>query len=258
MIFYFSSVHSLPHFSHRPSFSPLALLVVVETQIYFVFSSPLNPGNKEMADAMNAHGDGAKDVAFTVNDCRAIYDKAVERGAKSVKAPYELTDSNGTVILATVQTYGDTTHTFVQRSGWKGANFLPGFSDPLHHDNLEDVLPPVGLGRIDHVVGNQPDQQMVSAAEWYVKTLQFHRFWSVDDSQMHTEYSALRSIVVADYNETIKMPINEPATGKKKSQIQEFVEYYGGPGVQHIALTTNDLIASVIYIPLLILNYLLL
>jgi len=94
-------------------------------------------------------------------------------------------------------------------------------------------------------VGNQPDQEMLPASDWYLNVLQFHRFWSVDDSQMHTEYSALRSIVVADYDEAVKMPINEPANGKKKSQIQEFVEYYGGPGVQHIALTTSDIIASV-------------
>jgi 4-hydroxyphenylpyruvate dioxygenase len=123
--------------------------------------------------------------------------------------------------------------------------------------SLLDLLPPVGLGRIDHVVcqpfdgfsspkvGNQPDLQMESVAEWYTRILQFHRFWSVDDSQMHTEYSALRSIVVADYDEVVKMPINEPAKGKKKSQIQEYVEYYGGAGVQHIALTTPDIISSV-------------
>jgi len=133
----------------------------------------------------------------------------------------------------------------VQRSGWTGDLFLPGYGKPLFYDCLTDILPPVGLHHIDHVVGNQPDLQMESVADWYTRILQFHRFWSVDDSQMHTEYSALRSIVVADYSETVKMPINEPANGKKKSQIQEFVEYYGGAGVQHIALSTPDIISSV-------------
>lgn len=98
---------------------------------------------------------------------------------------------------------------------------------------------------IDHVVGNQPDLQMESVAAWYERVLQFHRFWSVDDSQIHTEYSALRSIVVTNYEETVKMPINEPANGKKKSQIQEYVEYYGGGGVQHIALNTQDIVGAI-------------
>lgn len=107
------------------------------------------------------------------------------------------------------------------------------------------TLPPVGLQFVDHCVGNQPDDEMESATKWYEKVLQFHRFWSVDDSQIHTEYSALRSIVVTNYEETIKMPINEPAPGLRKSQIQEYVDYYGGAGIQHIALNTNDIITAV-------------
>lgn len=107
------------------------------------------------------------------------------------------------------------------------------------------MLPPAKLDFIDHCVGNQPDLQMEGAANWYEKMLLFHRFWSVDDSQIHTEYSALRSIVMANYEETIKMPINEPASGKKKSQIEEYVEYYGGAGVQHIALNTSDIITAI-------------
>ena len=105
--------------------------------------------------------------------------------------------------------------------------------------------PAIGLECIDHVVGNQPDLEMNDVAKWYESMLMFHRFWSVDDSQIHTEYSALRSIVVTNYEETIKMPINEPATGKRKSQIQEYVEYYGGAGVQHIAMHTDDIIKTV-------------
>jgi len=219
--------------------------VLQQGNAFFVFQSALNPGNKEFSAALEAHGDGVKDIAFTVNDARALYQEAVKRGAKSVKEPWELKDDDGVVVLASVQTYGDTTHTFVQRSGWKGAGFLPVYRTPRHKDPLEESLPVVGLERVDHIVGNQPDQQMVPVADWYANVLQFHRFWTVDDSQMHTEYSALRSIVVADYDEKVKMPINEPANGKKKSQIQEFVEYYAGAGVQHIALNTSDIIASV-------------
>ncbi len=115
---------------------------------------------------------------------------------------------------------------------------------PPQIDCLLQTLPPVSLLYIDHCVGNQPDNEMEGVASWYERVLGFHRFWSVDDKQIHTEYSALRSIVVANWEETIKMPINEPAVGKRKSQIQEYVDYYGGGGVQHIALRTNDIISS--------------
>ena len=223
--------------------------VVRQDKVTFVFKSPLNPGNEEFGAHATRHGDGVKDVAFGVKDARGIYAKAVERGAKSVREPWEESDEHGTVVFATVQTYGDTTHTFVDRSNYKppadSGVFLPGYGKPRYADALLATLPAVGLNFIDHCVGNQPDQEMTPVADWYVNMLQFHRFWSVDDSQMHTEYSALRSIVVTDYDEVVKMPINEPAQGKRKSQIQEYVEYYGGAGVQHIALNTRDVIAAV-------------
>eukprot|EP00049_Salpingoeca_infusionum_P025097 m.17995 g.17995 ORF g.17995 m.17995 type:complete len:382 (-) comp7639_c0_seq1:73-1218(-) len=218
--------------------------VINQNDIYFQFESALNPGNTEMGDHITKHGDGVKDIAFNVVDCRGIYARAVERGAVSVREPWEETDENGTVIMAMIKTYGDTTHTFVERTNYKGA-FLPGYKPSPLSDALSDALPEVGLQALDHAVGNQPDAEMTPVAEWYCNALAFHRFWSVDDKQMHTEYSALRSIVVTDYDETIKMPINEPAPGKRKSQIQEFVEYYGGAGVQHIALRTPDVIAAV-------------
>lgn len=126
--------------------------------------------------------------------------------------------------------------------------FLPGYEAPVFMDPLLPKLPKCSLEIIDHIVGNQPDQEMVSASEWYLKNLQFHRFWSVDDTQVHTEYSSLRSIVVANYEESIKMPINEPAPGKKKSQIQEYVDYNGGAGVQHIALNTQDIITAICHL----------
>lgn len=132
----------------------------------------------------------------------------------------------------------------MERVGYKGP-FLPGFKKHEHNDVLLAKLPPIGLNFIDHCVGNQPDNQMEISAKWYEDKLLFHRFWSVDDSQIHTEYSALRSIVMTNYEETIKIPINEPAPGKKKSQITEYVEYYGGAGVQHIALNTDDIISAI-------------
>jgi len=222
--------------------------VIKLNDIVFQFKSPLSPDNKAFGDELIKHGDGVKDVAFSVEDCRGIYARAIERGAVSIQEPHVLKDEKGEVVLATIKTYGDTHHTFVERSGWTGTldEFLPGYKKPLFVDPLLETLPATSLNYVDHVVGNQPDQQMEPVVDWYLRVLQFHRFWSVDDSQMHTEYSALRSIVVANYEETVKMPINEPAASRKgKSQIQEYVEYYGGAGVQHIALQTNDVIASV-------------
>ncbi|XP_030621532.1 4-hydroxyphenylpyruvate dioxygenase [Chanos chanos] len=218
--------------------------VVKQGKIIYVFSSPLNPGNKEMGDHMVKHGDGVKDIAFTVENCDFLVQKARERGAVIIKEPYVLEDKFGKVKLAVLQTYGDTTHTFVERTGYNGL-FLPGFHAPLFHDPLLDKLPSGKLDFIDHVVGNQPDDEMVPVVEWYRRNLLFHRFWSVDDKQLQTDFSALRSIVVANYEETVKMPINEPAMGKRKSQIQEYVEYYGGPGVQHIAMNTSDIITAI-------------
>uniref|UniRef100_A0A2I3GA33 4-hydroxyphenylpyruvate dioxygenase n=1 Tax=Nomascus leucogenys TaxID=61853 RepID=A0A2I3GA33_NOMLE len=159
--------------------------------------------------------------------------KARERGAKIVREPWIEQDKFGKVKFAVLQTVSSLCVWGLQEPPATPPRlpFLPG--------------PKCSLEIIDHIVGNQPDQEMVSASEWYVKNLQFHRFWSVDDTQVHTEYSSLRSIVVANYEESIKMPINEPAPGKKKSQIQEYVDYNGGAGVQHIALKTEDIITAI-------------
>lgn len=208
------------------------------------FSSPYSADNKLMNDHIAKHGDGVRDVAFTVDDATGIFEKAVKRGAKPVQQPTKLEDEHGVVIVSSVQTYGDTIHTFVQRDGYKGV-FMPGYKQHHHKDPVNDKFKIPNFECIDHCVGNQPDQEMIPAADWYEKMLDFHRFWSVDDSIMHTEYSSLKSVVVADFDETIKMPINEPAKGKKKSQIQEYVEYYAGPGVQHIALRTPNIIEAI-------------
>ncbi|XP_038058904.1 4-hydroxyphenylpyruvate dioxygenase-like isoform X2 [Patiria miniata] len=221
---------------------------VKQDKIIFVFQSPLNPTGKiteEMGRHQTFHGDGVKDIAFAVEDIMSIFKKARERGATVVKEPWEeVDDEGGSVTFAQIQTYGDTTHTFVERRDFKGL-FLPGYKAPMFQDPLTKILPPGRLNFVDHVVGNQPDEEMETIAEWYEKNLMFHRFWSVDDKQIHTEYSALRSIVVTNYEETIKMPINEPANGKRKSQIQEYVDYYGTAGVQHIAMNTDNIIEAV-------------
>jgi 4-hydroxyphenylpyruvate dioxygenase len=222
-------------------------------KVRFAFKTALQPeGQTEFTDHLVKHGDGVKDVAFHVDDSAAIFEKAVSRGAIPVCEPHKLVDeeAGGHVILSTVKTYGDTTHTFVERSeGYHGV-FLPGFvehpnSPKLGPNNLTTLFRRPELLHIDHCVGNQPDGEMEATATWYEEMLDFHRFWSIDDKQLHTEYSSLRSVVVADYDERVKMPINEPADGHRKSQIQEYVDFYGGPGVQHIALRTANIVEAV-------------
>jgi len=220
-------------------------------RIVMVFATSYGPyehKDKEMSEHLAKHGDGVKDMALSVEDATKTYEVAVKRGAKSVSAPKKLTDEFGSVIVATIQTYGDTVHTFVQRTvdgqEYKGA-FLPGYKEHYLKDPINTVLPATNLDVIDHIVGNQPDHEMTPTAEWYEKMLDFHRFWSIDDKMMHTEYSALNSIVMADFDENVKLPINEPAPGKRKSQIQEYVDFYVGAGVQHIALRTENILEAV-------------
>jgi 4-hydroxyphenylpyruvate dioxygenase len=231
--------------------------VVQNGTIRFVLRSPLrNSTNftslsseemaalEEMHEHMEKHGDAVKDVAFEVDDVRSLFAQAVRNGAKLVREPYEMSDDTGTVVCATIATYGETTHTLIQRHGYKGV-FLPGYRETTTIEPLEKYLPRVDLEAIDHCVGNQDWGQMHAACEYYERTLGFHRFWSVDDKDISTEFSALRSIVMASPNDLIKMPINEPAPGKRKSQIEEYVDFYGGAGIQHIALRTSDIISAV-------------
>lgn len=216
--------------------------VVQQNKIIFVFTSAYQ-ASEEFDEHLVKHGDGVKSIAFAVENLDGIVSRAKEKGAEVVRDIWEESDFNGSVRFASIRTYGDTIHTFVDRSLYRGP-FLPGFIT-TPEDSLANRLPPGKLDFIDHVVGNQPDGEMESVAKWYENILQFHRFWSVDDTQLHTEYSALRSIVMANWEENVKLPINEPAPGKKKSQIQEYVDYYGGAGVQHIALNTQDIISAV-------------
>jgi len=226
----------------------VACHVVKQNATIFVFKSSYEPNSdttKEMGQHLTLHGDGVKDVAFAVEDLEGILEKARTKGVKILREIWTEEDEHGTVRFARVQTYGDTTHTFIEFPPNYTGIFLPNYKPPKVKDCLLANLPKCGALCIDHIVGNQPDLTMEDAAKWYENNLLFHRFWSVDDSQMHTEYSALRSIVVANYEETIKMPLNEPAPGKRKSQIQEYIDYYGSAGVQHIALRSDDIIKSI-------------
>ncbi len=145
-----------------------------------------------------------------------MYEHAISNGAKSVKEPEEVKDENGSMIIATIQTYGDTCHTLLQNVDYSGP-FMPGFKESPYSEPINKILDAPEFEKIDHCVGNQPDLEMEPTAQWYEKMLSFHRYWSVDDSIIHTEYSSLRSIVMSDFDENIKMPINEPAPGKRKS-----------------------------------------
>lgn len=234
--------------------------VVSNNDVRFVFTSPIrslsylpedepiSPEEKTLLKEMHAHlerhGDAVKDVAFEVDSVEGVYSRAVSQGAEAVQAPMIATDKAfGSVTTAVIRTYGDTTHTLVSRDDYKGP-FLPGFRTAVL-PTATVALPEVQLTRVDHCVGNQDWNAMVAACAFYERCLSFHRFWSVDDSQISTEFSALNSIVMASSNEVVKMPINEPAPGKKRSQIEEYVIFNSGAGVQHIALLTPDIVAAV-------------
>ena len=216
-----------------------ACYVLQQNKIRLVLTSPYK-ANSPMNLHLMLHGDGVRDVAFWVDDAEAAWAYTTERGAVSHLAPTVYEDEHGHVKMASIHTYGDTLHTFVERKDYGGV-FLPGFMP--YQSNRKTR--PANLNFIDHFVGNQPEGDMEKVAKWYEDILGFHRFWSVDDKDISTEHTALRSIVVTNDNERIKMPINRPAQGMKKSQIQEFVEYYTGPGVQHIALDTKDIVQTV-------------
>lgn len=184
------------------------------------------------------------DVAFEVDSVDSLFHAAVSAGAKPISHPAISSDKQGSIKQATIQTYGETTHTLVERGAYRGI-FLPGYRTESAQDPLNKYLPSINLEAVDHCVGNQDWDEMDAVCEYYQQALGFHRFWSVDDKDICTEFSALKSIVMASPNEVVKMPINEPAKGKKQSQIEEYVDFYGGAGVQHIALRTTDIITAI-------------
>jgi 4-hydroxyphenylpyruvate dioxygenase len=213
--------------------------VLKQDKIRLVLTTPLN-SKSPINEHLRKHGDGVKVIALWVEDAKKSWEETTKRGAKSFMEPTVEKDEHGEVVRAGIHTYGDTVHVFVERKNYKGT-FLPGFQ-PWKSDYNPS---PVGLKFIDHMVGNVGWGEMNQWVKWYEDVMGFVNFLSFDDKQIHTEYSALMSKVMSNGNGRIKFPINEPAEGKKKSQIEEYLDFYEGPGAQHIAVATDDIIKTV-------------
>jgi 4-hydroxyphenylpyruvate dioxygenase len=217
-----------------------ASYLLVQDKIRFVFTTALQPDH-EIAAHVRLHGDGVRDIALWVDDAEAAWRETTARGARSIREPETVRDDAGEVRLSAIATYGDTIHTFVERANYKGA-FLPGFVAAAGEDR---IARPAGLKYVDHMVGNVGWGEMDRWVEFYRDVMGFKMFKHFDDKDISTEYSALMSKVMSNGNERVKFPINEPAEGKRKSQIEEYLEFYHGPGVQHIAMATGDIIQTV-------------
>lgn len=217
-----------------------ASYVVRQHKLTFVLTTPLRPNN-EMADHVYRHGDGVKVLALRVDDATSAWEETTKRGGKTYLEPKHLTDENGEVVLSGIHTYGDTVHVFVERKAYNGA-FMPGYRP---WSNPAFAPKDTGLLYVDHCVGNVGWNQMNPRVKFYEDVMGFKNILSFDDEDISTEYSALMSKVMSNGNGYVKFPINEPAEGKKKSQVEEYLEFYGGEGVQHVALATNDIVATV-------------
>jgi 4-hydroxyphenylpyruvate dioxygenase len=217
-----------------------ASYLLEQGRIRFVLTTPLEPDHP-IEEHIRRHGDGVRDIALWVDDAETAYRETVSRGAAGVRAPELLKDASGEVRISAIAAYGDTIHSFIERKNYHGV-FLPGFGAVKGADT---VARPVGLEHIDHMVGNVGWGEMNTWVNFYRDVLGFRLYQHFDDKDISTEYSALMSKVMANSNDRIKFPINEPAQGKRKSQIEEYLEYYQGPGVQHIALSTGDIIETV-------------
>ena len=213
--------------------------VLKQDKIRLVLTTPLN-SKSIINEHIVKHGDGVKVVALWVEDAKKAYEETTNRGAKSYMEPLVEQDEFGEVIRSGIYTYGETVHLFVERKNYSGT-FLPGFKKWESSYNPDAV----GLKFIDHMVGNVGWGQMNKWVKWYEDVMGFENFLSFDDTQIHTEYSALMSKVMSNGNGRIKFPINEPAEGLKKSQIEEYLDFYEGAGVQHVAVATNDIISTV-------------
>jgi 4-hydroxyphenylpyruvate dioxygenase len=213
--------------------------VLQQGRIRLVLTGSLTPGHA-IGEHHARHGDGVKVIALSVPDADHAYRTAVERGATGVREPWDATDEGGTVRMATIATYGDTLHTFVERAGYEGA-FLPGYVE----QKIAPLSGGTGLLAIDHIVGNVELGAMETWVKFYEDVFGMTEMIHFSDDDISTEYSALMSKVVTSGNGRIKFPINEPAEGKRKSQIDEYLEFYGGPGAQHIAVATRDIVGTV-------------
>lgn len=216
-----------------------ASYVVTQGKIRLVLTSPIGR-QSEIGDHIHKHGDSVKVLALQVKDATQAYRETITRGASSAKEPFRMMDEYGEVVVSSIKTYGDTIHTFVERKKYNGP-FLPGYKPHKSTMQCESI----GLQYIDHCVGNVELGHMNNWVKFYEKVMGFNLLVTFDDKDISTEYSALMSKVVSNGNGYIKFPINEPAEGKKKSQIDEYLEFNNGPGVQHIAVATNDILHTV-------------
>ena len=213
-----------------------------QNKIRLVLTTPLQPDDRPIAEHVQRHGDGVRDIALWVDDAEAAYRETTKRGAKGVREPETFRDEHGEVRISAIATYGDTIHSFVERSNYRGV-FLPGFVAGRWRRTV--FARPVGLQYIDHMVGNVGWGEMNRWVEFYGDVMGFRLYQHFDDKDISTEYSALMSKVMSNGNGRVKFPINEPAEGKRKSQIEEYLEFYKGPGVQHIAMATDNIVDTV-------------
>ena len=216
-----------------------ASYVIAQDKIRIVLTTPLN-SKSPINDHLRKHGDGVKVIALWVEDATKSFEETVKRGAKPFMEPTTEKDEHGETIRSGIYTYGETVHIFVERKNYKGI-FLPGYREWKSDYNPA----PTGLKFVDHMVGNVGWGEMNTWVKWYEDVMGFVNFLSFDDKQITTEYSALMSKVMSNGNGRIKFPINEPAEGKKKSQIEEYIDFYESPGVQHLAIATDDIITTV-------------
>jgi len=210
-----------------------------QDKLTFLLTTPLRPDNP-IANHVYKHGDGVKAIALKVEDATSAWKETTKRGGKSFMKPTTLSDDDGKVVMSGIHTYGDTVHLFIERNDYAGA-FMPGFR------KWESTYGPAetGLLYVDHCVGNVGWNQMNPWVKFYEDVMGFRNILSFDDKDISTEYSALMSKVMSNGNGFVKFPINEPAEGKKKSQVEEYLEFYNGEGVQHIAVATNDIVKTV-------------
>lgn len=211
--------------------------LLTQNDVKLVFSAPLRPGHP-MAEWISQHGDFVQDIAFEVDDVDWAYKTAVSRGAVGAVEPHDLSDDFGTVRMASIKTYGNTVHSLVNRDNYRGL-FMPQF------EARDEKGVGIGIQEVDHCVGNVELGKMNEWVKWYEDVLGFKNLITFDDNDISTEYTALMSKVMASGNGRVKFPINEPAEGLKKSQIDEYLEFFGGAGVQHVALLTEDIIGTV-------------
>jgi 4-hydroxyphenylpyruvate dioxygenase len=216
-----------------------ASYVIRQNKLTFVLTTPLRPDNP-IADHIYKHGDGVKVIALKVEDATSAWNETTKRGGKSFMEPVTLSDDDGEVVMSGIHTYGDTVHLFIERNGYSGV-FMPGFR------KWESAYQPsdTGLLYVDHCVGNVGWNRMNPWVQFYEEVMGFRNILTFDDKDISTEYSALMSKVMSNGNGFVKFPINEPAEGKKKSQVEEYLDFYNGEGVQHVAIATNDIVKTV-------------